>query len=167
MTTRNLPATISNTLPVAHAKLRNTRLGHGLSSKRVALVEAMVYEGLSRQDAAKKVQMTDRAARYALSNSYCMAAYQRCLQILRESEKPRAIHKLAKLRDQVKSLKVSLEASKFLAVDDHGGPTIQIGLAVNVAPGYICDISEHAEAARRILRENGVGLKTIEKSRNP
>ena len=148
------PAIIPNSAPAEPTKLRNTRLGRGLSSKRVLLVEAMVFEGLSRQDAAKKVEMTDRAARYALSDRVVMAAYKNCLQILRESEKPKSIHRLAALRDQNKSLKVALDAAKTLGADETGGTSIQIGLAVNVQPGYICDISQHGVRARQILAEN-------------
>ena len=157
MTSEFLPATFPNSVSAEPTKLRNTRLGRGLSAKRVLLVEAMVYDGISRQDAAVKVGMTDRAARYALSDRACMLAYQNCLRILRESEKPKSIHKLAALRDQDKSLKVSLEASKFLAVDEQSGPTIQVGVNVNVQPGYICDISQHAVRARQILAENRRG----------
>lgn len=149
-----LPVPISNSLPVERSLLRNTRLGRGLSTKRVLLVEAMVYEGLSRPDAAKQVGMTDRAARYALSDRNVMLAYQNCLQILRESEKPKSIHRLAALRDQNESKKVSLEASKFLATDEHAGQTINVGVSVRVQPGYIVDVSKHAERSRQILEEN-------------
>lgn len=154
MTSQNLPAIIPNSVPAERPKKRNTRLGRGLSTKRVLLVEAMVFEGLSRQDAAKKVSMTDRAARYALNDRAVMVAYRQQLQILRESEKPKSVHRLAALRDQEKSLKVSLEASKFLAADEHSGPTINLGVNVNVQPGYVVDLSRHGEQARQILAEN-------------
>ena len=136
--------------------MRNTRLGRGLSMKRVQLIEAMVYEGLTRQEAAAQVQMTDRAARYAMADRAVMNAYQGALKILRESERPKSFHRLAALRDQDKSLKVSLDASKALAFDDHGGPVINVGVGVNVAiqPGYIVDLSKVGERSRQILLEH-------------
>ena len=80
-----------------------------------------------------------------------MTAYQRCLKILRESEKPKSIRRLTELRDQNESKKVALEASKFLATDEQNGPGIALTLNVDVQPGYIIDVSRHAEKAKQIL----------------
>lgn len=154
MTDESLPATIPKSGLSNITKARNTRLGPGLSSKRILLIEEMIFNGLSRKDAAQKVGMTDRAARYALSDRVVMSAYRNSLQILRESEKPKSIHRLAELRDQSESLKVSLDAAKTLAIEEQRGPTIQLGVNVNVQPGYIVDLSKVAERSRKLLEEN-------------
>ena len=166
MKSETAPSTGTDLVPIAEGKLRNTRPRSGLSKKRLMLVESMVFSGKNRQEAAAEVGLSDRAARYALSNPAVMKEYRTGLQILRESEKPKSVHRLTELRDQSESLKVALDASKFLASDEPNGPAIHVGLNVNIQPGYVVDISRHAEAARRILRENGVGTKTIEASRN-
>lgn len=154
MTDESLPATIPESDLSNITKSRNTRLGPGLSSKRILLVEEMIFNGLSRKDAAQKVGMTDRAARYALGDRVVMAAYRNSLQILRESEKPKSIHRLAELRDQNESLKVSLDAAKTLANEDRSGPTVQVGVNVNVQPGYIVNLGKHEEKARQLLEAN-------------
>lgn len=156
MTDETLPAKIPNSELATSKRGRNIRLGKGLSKRRLQLIEEMVFNGLTRQNAAEKIGLSDRGARYALSEPVVMAEYRKSLQVLRESEKPRSIHKLAELRDQNRSLKVSLEASRTLAADAPNGPTINVGLNVNVQPGYICDISQHAVRARQILQENGL-----------
>lgn len=69
-------------------------------------------------------------------------------------EKTKSIHRSAELRDRNESKKVSLEASKFLAVDEHTGPTIAVGVNVNVQPGHIVNLGRHEEKARQLLEAN-------------
>ena len=136
----------------------NKRLGNGLTKRSRLLVEAMVHFGLNIREAAEKVGMGDRGARAALRRPGVMQFYQSELRLLRESEKPRSILKMAALRDQKKSLKVSLDASRELAREpaaaQAGNRSMFIG-QLNISPGYVCDVSQHASKVQEILRQAG------------
>ena len=154
MKSETAQSTGTDLVPLAEGKLRNTRPRSGLSRKRLQLIELMVFEGKTRQESAAEIGMTDRGARFALSNPVVLKEYRTSLQALKESEKPRSVHRLAALRDQNESLKVALDASKFLASDEPHGPQINLNIGMNISPGYVVDVSRHAERARQILLEH-------------
>jgi len=134
------------------------RLPAGLTARRKKLIDAMVWQGMSRQQAAASAEMTDRNARIALADGRVLRYFRQQLSALREGEKPRAVHRLGELRDQDKSLKVAVDASKAL-LHEPAGTTVNVGIGVGtVKPGYIIQISaENAQKARALLAADGTG----------
>ena len=147
----------------------NKRLGNGLTKRSRLLVEQMVHFGLSVNHAAQATGMSARGARMALRRPGVMRFYQSELKLLRESEKPRSIIKMAELRDQKKSLKVSFEAARELGKEPTGAlvdnRSMFVG-QVNITPGYVIDISKHAASVQDVLRQAGstkqAAIRTLE-----
>ena len=147
----------------------NHRLGAGLTRRTRALVEAMVFQGLNVKEDALATKMTARGAYMALRRRGVMAHYQQQLRILRESEKPKSIHRMAELRDQKKSLKVSFEAARELGKEPSGALVDNRSMfvsQVNITPGYVIDISKHSASVQEILRQAGstkqASIRTLE-----
>lgn len=136
----------------------NKRLGNGLTKRSRLLVEQMIFHGLSVNQAAQATGMSTRGARMALRRPGVMQFYRSELKLLRESEKPRSILKMAELRDQKKSLKVSFEAAKELGKEPTGAlvgnGSMFVG-HVNITPGYVIDVSKHSASVEEILRQAG------------
>lgn len=131
------------------------RMATGLSRKRLALIDAMVFDGLSRKDAAAKIGITDRASRYALGHPLVMSYYRKQLEVLRQSEKPKSVHRLAELRDQKDSQRIAFEAARELGREPVSSPVINLGIGVNVQPGYVINAGGYGADAQRILDASG------------
>ena len=91
----------------------------------------------------------------AFKASGVMGYYRQQFALLRESERPRSLHRMAELREDAKSEKVQLEAAKALAHEPVGSrPSFNINLGIT--PGYVCAIpAAHLERAREILQRAG------------
>lgn len=123
-----------------------------------AALEAMVFEGLKRDKAAKKAGLTDHAVRTALTKPHVLAYLNECQEVLRTGLRPRALHKMGQLLD-AKAERIQFEAAKYL--DGMDRPTHAVG-AINVQvnnhthvelPGYVIDISDaqaQANSAKQI-----------------
>jgi hypothetical protein len=112
----------------------------------------MYTEALSRKDAAARVGIADYSLYMALRNPVVMKYWNEWRDVLRTSEGPRSIHKIAHLRDNAESERVQLDAAKHLDGGDKGaGVTVNVG--VNIAPGYMVDVMEHQAGARQILNQ--------------
>lgn len=133
----------------------------GLSPKVKAAIELMIFGALDtpplpRPQAAKAVGLADVSLRTAFRNPLVIHHYNQQLDVLRTSERPRALHTIAELRDKAKSERVQLEAAKYLdgGHERQGGVTVNVG--VNIEPGYQIAIApEHADGARQLLQQAG------------
>lgn len=67
-------------------------------------LNVMVWEGLSRKDAAIKAGMTDHGLREALRRPHVKAYYLAELEVLRNSERARNIHRLCEIRDHAPNM---------------------------------------------------------------
>src|SRR5262245_9650698 len=132
-------------------------LAPGLTRARLSFLENLVFNGMSRDQAAREANLTPRAGRYIMRDPRCLRVYQAMLAALRASERPKSILKLAELRDQGRSLKVSLDAAKTLAAEPSGAGAINFAIGVNIRAGYVVDVSRHAAAAHRLLASTGSG----------
>lgn len=133
----------------------NQRFGGGLTRRRQKLVEQMFWSGFPRDAAAKASGMTVRGARMALKAPGVMAYYRQQLALLRETERPRSLHRIAELRDGAESEKVSLEAAKTLAHEPTESRT-SFNMNVMVTPGYIVQIDpSRMDRVREILKQAG------------
>lgn len=112
-----------------------------LSTKVKGACERMVFEGLSREEAAKAVGLADTSLRLAFRNPVVLKHYNELIEVLRSGERPKSIHKIADLRDGSKSDRIQLEAAKYLdGGDKRGDVNVSVNVA-NIVPGYIVDVS--------------------------
>ncbi len=121
-------------------------------------IEAMVFDGLKRPEAAEHAGLTDHAVRTALTKPHVLAYLNECQEMLRTSARPRALNRVIKLIDEAESDKVKLEASKYIDGMDRPSHTVgatqvnvQVNNNVSVTPGYVIDLTAtQAESIRKI-----------------
>lgn len=127
-----------------------------LSRKVRAACDLMALEGLSRKEAATRVGLSDHSLYLALRNPVVLRYHNEALEVLRTGERGKSVVKIAHLRDNAASERVSLEAAKHLDARGpagNGGVTVNVG--VNVQPGYLVDVAAHSPAAGQILHQAG------------
>jgi hypothetical protein len=76
-------------------------------------LDAMVWSGARRAEAAKAAGMTDHGLRAAFKRPHVMNAYLREVEVLRANERARTIHRLAEIRDAANNMP-AVNASKML-----------------------------------------------------
>lgn len=90
-----------------------------ISGRNKVAIDAMVWEGLNRRDAASKAGLKDHALYVALSKPHVKAYYMRQLDVLRTSERARNVHTLTDVRDQTSNQMARVQAVKALEqIDD-------------------------------------------------
>lgn len=141
--------------PIQRVGRPSTKIKHapmGLSRKVKAAIDLMVFEGATRPAAAKTVGLADNSLRLAFRNPQVMRHHSEQLEVLRTSLRARALHQIDHLSQYAVSERVQLDASKHLDGGDKGaGVTVNVGLGVNVAPGYMVDVTGHQSGAQQIL----------------
>ncbi len=135
--TENLPAELSPQKVAAKNRSEPRRITGKL---RIA-VEAMVWEGLKRKDAASKSAMTDHGLRSALRKPHVLAFYRRELAALREGERARNVHRLVELREQDENRNAAVKAIQVLEMTD---PEIMRRAGESTSPGIVIRIIEPA-----------------------
>jgi|ERR1700730_2235019 hypothetical protein len=142
----------------AIASLPNPERLPGVTSKVRKAVEAMVWQGLHRRDAAKLAGLAEHSLYQALRRSPVRALYLQQLDVLRTSERARNIHALVGVRDGSGNDMARVQAVKAIEQIDtveatrggfSGEPT-QAGLVIQIvttSPPTVKTI-EH-EPARR------------------
>jgi hypothetical protein len=112
--TKNLPAAPSPQKLAATNRSDRKRV----TGKLKIAVEAMVWEGLKRPDAAGRAEMTDQGLRAAMRKGHVLAYYRRELGALREGERARNVHRLVELRDQDENRNAAVKAVQVLEQTD-------------------------------------------------
>lgn len=103
-------------------------------------IEAMVWEGARRKEAAQIAGIKDHSLRAALKKPHVLAHYRSELEVLRESERARNLLRLCEIRDQDDNKGAAVKAIQVLDGDKEQRRT---NIAVNVVmPGIIIDLSE-------------------------
>ena len=151
-----------NTPAVPIAETRQARAIGGRSKRgRVTgklrrAIEAMVWEGSCRPDAAKSAGLRDHSLREALRKAHVKAYYRGQLEVLRTSERARNIHRLCEIRDAADNMPAvqAIKAFEQMAeVEPEGGSgqpqtpglVIRIVSAVPSDPGTkIIDVTPRA-----------------------
>lgn len=159
---------IPSLAPTAIKAKAPPRLANPLSlTKPIATaIHLMVWEGLDRKEASRRAGITDHGLYQALTKPHVKAALLEQYEVLRTSARPRAHHKLEMLMDRAESERVQLEAAKYL--DSNGKSDMQgvhVNVGINLQPGYLVDITEHAGEAQQIAHQARMPLnplKTIE-----
>lgn len=103
----------------------------------------MVYEGRTRDEAAKAVGITDHGLRTALNKPH-VKRFQRALMTeLREQEGHRSYLHLTKLREKAGSEHVQMESAKFVAGVSGISPVSkqEVTHSGQVQVGYVIDLS--------------------------
>lgn len=85
-----------------------------LTPKRRRLIERMVWHGERLPIAAASIGMSESAARIALRAPEVRAEMQAQMQVLKSSERPRNIRRLAELRDQDEAKGAAVQAARLL-----------------------------------------------------
>lgn len=112
----------------------------GLSKRVKASIELMIFEGLSRKDAARKSGLADNSLYVALRNPEVLRYFNAQMDVLRTGARPQAFHQIATLSESAKSEKVKLDAAKYLESEGKAGSGPVINLGINIAPGYLIDL---------------------------
>jgi hypothetical protein len=94
-----------DTLPTRQSLAAKDRSGKlTVTGKLKVALDAMLYEGSRRADAAKAAGMTDHGLREAFKKPHVKAYYNAGLVVLRESERARNIKRLTEIRDKADNM---------------------------------------------------------------
>ena len=120
-------------------------------------IQLMVLDGLPRKQAAAEVGLKDRTMYEHFQKPHVMQVYKRMVQMVRNSEEARSIHVAVGIRENEKaSDKSRILAMKYIDGAEARAPVqINVGVGVQVSPGYIVGLGEHVEKARQILQLSG------------
>lgn len=127
-------ASLVDRQPVTPAEAAQDRSAPGKVSGRLkCAMDALIWRGLSRAEAAQCANMSEHSLYAALRKPHVKAYYLAELDVLRTSERARNIHTLAEVRDQKSNQMARVQAVKALEQisDDEGQATAR----ANSLPG--------------------------------
>lgn len=110
-----------------------------LTPKQKALLDAMVWHGLSRPDAIQHAGISERQSWRIIGMPAFQRAMKKEMEVLRTSARPRAIKRLVELAEQDEARGAAVQAARFLASEHDDGMTVNVGVGVSV--GYVLDLS--------------------------
>jgi hypothetical protein len=103
-----------------------------VTGKNKTAIDAMVWQGLNRRDAAQSAGLTDHALYTALTKPHVKAYYMAQLDVLRTSERARNIHTLVEVRDQKTNQMARVQAvARLEQIDDEA----QVSRGSQALPG--------------------------------
>lgn len=146
--------------PTTYTRQRRSKAksqpSHGLGAKAEALVEAMVWDALGRDEAADKVGISRDYAYRLLRSPEVMRHFNTELEAMRTSGKARLVHRLEAITEQDDNQTAAVAAAKVLIGMDGMGrsaaPVVNVGVAVT--PGWVIDCTEAlARAAPKSLAD--------------
>ncbi|TBY41603.1 hypothetical protein [Rhizobium leguminosarum] len=143
----------------AAALIRKEKKEIVVGEKTKKAIDAMVFEGKLRKEAAEFAGMSDETLRQMLLKPHVLAYLNQQQDVLRTSARPRALRKMVDLLD-AKTERIQFESAKYLDGMDRPshavGATqvnVQVNNTLNVTPGYVLDLRpdgahqiEHLEA---------------------
>ena len=154
-------ASYSATAQKAAAAVRKEKKELKLTPKQRIAIEAMVFEGQERRQAAKTANLSDEAIRVALTKPHVLAYLNECQEVLRTSLRPRALHKMGKLLN-AKTERIQFESAKYLDGMDRpshtiGAQQINVNVQNNVnveTPGYVIKLNrKHSEQIDHLVHD--------------
>lgn len=120
------------------------RSAGGLSDRVREAIDLMVWQAMKRPEAAAQAGIADNTLRQAFGKPAVMAYYNRAVEVLRAGERARNIHTAVEVRDDpslrgtAAGGKARLDAAKWLHGEDGaGGVTVNVGVGLQVTPGYV------------------------------
>jgi hypothetical protein len=129
-----------NTSPQAIAAQDRSAPGK-VTGKLKRALDAMIWQGLNRAEAANQAGMAEHSLYVALTRPHVKAYYRQQLDVLRTSERARNIHTLAEVRDQKSNQMARVQAVKALeqlADDESTARTA----AYRFAPGVVIVVAQ-------------------------
>jgi hypothetical protein len=123
---------------------QNRSLPGRVTGKLYKAVEAMVWEGASRKQAAQAASLTDHGLRQALRRPHVLAFYLAECEVLRTSGKAKRLHRLEELalQDENKNAAVAAIKTAEQIVDD---PVKRVGAVAS--PGIVIRVVSVANVA--------------------
>ena len=116
MTENSLPTTLPTALPTTRQATaiegRSKRLR--VTGKLRIAIEAMIWEGLPRSEAATKAGLADSSLRFALRKPHVLAHHNAELAALRTSLRARNVHRLNDIGDKSGNDMAKVSAIKTL-----------------------------------------------------
>jgi hypothetical protein len=119
-----------------------------VSGRLKSAIDRMVWNGMRRPQAAQASGMTDHGVREALRKPHVKAYLLEQMQVLRDSERPRNIHRLAEIRDAannmpaVQAIRALEEMHDPIAGGKHSPtPGLVIHIAATEAKPVTIDVS--------------------------
>lgn len=117
MSDNSFPTTLPSGIPTRQATAIEGRSRRGtVTGKLRTALDLMVWEGLKRVDAAAKAGLADSSLRFALRKPHVLQYYRAECTALRESLRPRNVHRLDTIADDSKNDMARVAAVKALEV---------------------------------------------------
>ena len=113
-----------------------------VTGKLKVAIDAMVWEGLTRPDAAKQAGLTDHGVRTAFGKPHVKGYYRQQIEMLRTSELARNIRTYVDVRDNSGNAMARIAAAKALDGQSDQQPVS----AVTRAPGVVVIIQQGGSA---------------------
>jgi hypothetical protein len=110
-----------------------------VTRKVKAAIDAMVWEGLKRADAAAKGQLTDHSLYVALTRPHVKQYYMQQCEVLRLSGRARRIHRLETISEQDDNKQAAVNAIRAL---DQIPDADQVAGAARATPGVTIIIGQ-------------------------
>lgn len=115
-----------------------------IRGKLLKSLDAMVWDGMEWNEAAKQFDYDIRSMRNALALPHVQAYLRSERQVLRASLSPRNIHRLREIRDAADNMP-AIQAIRTL--EDLGNDTPHAGSSASASPGITIRIINQAPAA--------------------
>jgi hypothetical protein len=115
-----------------------------VTGKNRAAIDAMVWQGLKRDEAAKSAGLTDHALYVALTKPHVKAYYAQQCEVLRTSGRARRIHRLEAMLEQSDNKAAVINAA--LALESIGTDQATVNTQQSAVPGVVIQIVTHAPA---------------------
>jgi hypothetical protein len=109
-----------------------------VNGKNKAACDFMVWQGLTRRDAAKAAGLTDAALYAALTKPHVKAYYLTQCEVLRTSGRARRIHRLEAMQEQDDNKAAVVNA--ILAIEGMGNDQASVNAQQTHSPGVVIQI---------------------------
>lgn len=124
-----------------------------VTAKLRTAIDAMVWEGKQRDDAARSAGLTPNALYAALRKPHVKAYYLSECEILRTSGRARRIHRLEEIAEATSNLNASVQAIRTLDAPDSANNPMGSGrLAAVTMPGLVIQIINAPDPQQQIVR---------------
>lgn len=136
--------------PNAPVKRTQGRGNGGLTPRIRRVIDAIVFDGRTRNEAAQDEGITENAAYQALRKPAVLAYWNEQLKVLRSGARARNLHRAFEIRDQDGNLTAAMQALKWLEPQEHQG--VNVSINNTFAPGIVIGgvDPEYAERARQL-----------------
>jgi hypothetical protein len=125
---------------------KRSRKGGGLTKRVRIAIDAVMFDRCTREEACKKADFSERALYLALAKPEVAAYWNAQLQVLRQGERARNLHRLTELREQTSNPAASVKAIQELERPDD--QSARYGFIPGQAPGLTIQIVTTADAVK-------------------